>query len=390
MTAACPLVDADTGAIRGVLNAVDCYARHFAQSGYERLTASQSPFQLWLTTLLVIYVAVLGYRMLFGAGGQRASELPLTGLKIGAVLALTANWATFQTLVFDLASRAPIEIARLATAPSGGLGAGLARDPVNGLQIAYDQIRLAAAAFGQAAGPQAAAHAGGEAAAAAALWSADQALFMSTAGLFSVAIAAVGVLTAVGPVFIALYLFAGTRGLFVGWVRALLVAALAPLAGWMAASLMLVVIAPNLAELARQRMSGLLDADTAAVTASVIFVFAAVQVGALAAGALIAVSFRLDRARRPAPQVASRPLQDDPASLAPVSRAGQLAQFLRRAEAGAMVNASFSSSTRPQSDPAWPAAGAALAARSNGWASVQVVRRPGVRSRDAFLGSGGR
>ena len=125
--ASCPA--RDTGAIRGVLNAVDCYARHFAQSGYERLTASQSPFQLWLTTLLVIYVAVLGYRMLFGAGGQRASELPLTGLKIGAVLALTANWATFQTLVFDLASRAPIEIARLATAPSGGLGAGLVGAP---------------------------------------------------------------------------------------------------------------------------------------------------------------------------------------------------------------------------------------------------------------------
>jgi len=58
-----------------VIDAVDCHTRIFAEAGYDQLTAPSSPFQLWLTVLLVIYVAVLGYQMLLGAGGARLSDL---------------------------------------------------------------------------------------------------------------------------------------------------------------------------------------------------------------------------------------------------------------------------------------------------------------------------
>ena len=71
MSVACPAIDQQSGLIRGVIDAVDCHTRGFAEVGYDQLTAPSSPFQAWLTALLVIYVAVLGYQMLFAAGGAR-------------------------------------------------------------------------------------------------------------------------------------------------------------------------------------------------------------------------------------------------------------------------------------------------------------------------------
>lgn len=379
--AACPTITADDGVIRGVLQAVDCQTHRFARSGYEALAAPDSPFQAWLTALLIIYVAVLGYRLLFGTASTRLSDFPLMALKIGAVLALTANWSVFQTLVFDLASRAPIEIAQRAT-PDMNAGI-LAQGPLNGLQAAYDQMTLAAVEFGRMAGPGANAYAGGLAGAAQALGQASQALLLTTAGLFAVAIAAVGVLTAVGPVFVALFLFPATRGLFVGWLRALLVAALAPMAGWMAASLMLVVIQPNLVELSRQRLAGQLDVDTAMLTASVVFVFAVVQVGLFAAGALIAVSFRLP-ARRAETQ-AMTPTRSTGTEAPEISRAANLAQFLRRSEAGALDARRAGAAARLVLESAGPSvAGRGYTAAPAGAApAAQTLRRAPFRARNA-------
>ena len=141
------------GVIRGVLGAVDCQTRTFAEAGYSALTATSSTFQVGLTALLAIYVALIGYRMLFASGGARLSDAPGIALKIGAILALVTSWATFQTLVFDMASEAPKEIAAIVAGPAQASGASLAANPVAGLQTAYDQLTQTAIAFGKAAGP---------------------------------------------------------------------------------------------------------------------------------------------------------------------------------------------------------------------------------------------
>ena len=72
------------GVIRGVLGAVDCQTRAFAEAGYSSLSGS-SNFQTALTALLTIYVALVGYRMLFAQGGSRLSDAPGIALKIGAM-----------------------------------------------------------------------------------------------------------------------------------------------------------------------------------------------------------------------------------------------------------------------------------------------------------------
>ncbi len=329
MSGACAALVGD-GVIRGVLGAVDCETRTFAEAGYSALTSASSGFQLALTALLTIYVALIGYRMLFAAGGAKLSDAPGIALKIGAILALVTSWATFQTLVFDLAARAPGEIAAIVAAPMQMDGSSLAADPVGGLQTAYEQLSQGAGVFGKIAGPTAKAYSSPAAAAAEALSAASGVLFMTTAGVISAATLAIGVLTAVGPVFIALFLIPATRGLFAGWVRALAAAAFVPLLAWLVAVLMLVVLEPWLVALAQERAAGTPNAQTALSAAALVFVFGAGQAALVISACVMAFGFRL---RRPAAVIqppAPAASRDTPSAPEAASRAQRLAFDLQR------------------------------------------------------------
>ena len=384
-------MDPDAGVVRGVLLAVDCQARRLAQAGYTTLADPGSPLQGWLTSLLIIYVAVLGYRMLFAVGSVRLERLPLIGVAIGVTLTLAVNWPPFETVVFDAAYRGPMEIAKLATAPLHG--STMVADPISTLQAAHDELQASAAALGKAAGPGASAWAGGDAAAAEALWRAAQILVLSTAGVFSAAMVVVAMLSAVGPVFIALALPAATRGLFVGWLRGLAAASLTLAAGWIATSLMLVIIGPALTDLAEARAADRLDTETAMTAATIVFVFAFVQAAATGAAILVAVSVR-------GPRIAGADLPDregrtaapgaSPADRWAVSRSEALAAQLRHPHfgsrlgeaapgGGSSVAAAFDHDAgSPAGAPrSWPG-GAAAAAQG-------PYRRAAARTRASFL-----
>ncbi|HEY0436173.1 MAG TPA: type IV secretion system protein, partial [Phenylobacterium sp.] len=140
---------------------------------------------------------------------------------------------------------------------------------------------------------------------------------------------AIGVLTAVGPVFIALFLIPATRGLFIGWLRALLAAALTPMLGWLTIVLMLSVLEPWLVALARQREAAQLDPQTAMSAAALVFVFGAGQAALLFAASTVAFGFRLggrSPAERPEPAARNEP----PAPAPEASRAQRLAFDLQR------------------------------------------------------------
>ena len=231
-------------------------------------------------------------------GGAKLSDAPGIALSIGAILALVTSWATFQTLVFDLASKAPGEIAAAVAAPLQANSGSLAADPVNGLQAAYDQLTRSAVAFGATAGPNAKAYSSPQASAAEALSAASGALFMTTAGVIAAATLAIGVLTAVGPLFIAMFLIPATRGLFAGWVRALGAAALILHLGWLGVVLLLSVLEPWLIALAREQQSGQLLTQTATSAAALVAVFSVGQVGLLIAACVMAFGFKIKQRRR--------------------------------------------------------------------------------------------
>jgi type IV secretion system protein VirB6 len=208
----------------------------------------------------------------------------------------------------------------------------LASDPIGGLQAAYDQITASAVIFGKIAGPVAKAYSSAEAAAAGALSAASGVLFMTTAGVIAAATLSIGVLTAVGPLFIAMFLMPATRGLFAGWVRALVAAALVLMLGWLGITLRLSVLEPWLVTLAREQQEHKVVAQTATSTAALVFVFGAGQVALLIGACVMAFGFRLPGSaaaagvgRRVAP---SAPVAATPAES--TSRAQRLAFDLQR------------------------------------------------------------
>jgi type IV secretion system protein VirB6 len=368
----------DLGVVRDVLTAVDCNTKSFARLGYESLTASGSPFQTALTILLTIYVAVIGYRLLFG-NGARLSDGPGIALKIGAVLALVSSWSLFQTLVFDMAERAPMEIAALISAPMRG--PALAADPVGGLQAAYDQLSATATAFAHPPKSIPDSAQASYAAASQALTLSANALFIASAGLIAVITIAIGLLTATGPLFIALFLFFETRGFFVGWVRALGACAFGLLSAWSLTVLMLHAVQPWLDALSDVGANGLADAHTGITAAIIVLVFCASQFGLLLAGIVIARGFRLPTARRTAtsqaaaPQAASMPLDM-------ISRPARLAEQLGRHDTSS-VTADRAAATAANLVHAGRSTSVAAAAPSG--RIGDLYRRPAV-SREARRG----
>jgi type IV secretion system protein VirB6 len=321
-TAVCALNQQDAGVIRELLTTTRCNVGVFSEAGYHALTGPQSIFPLAITALLTIYVAVLGYRLLLGHGAPQLSEIPVIGIKIGTVLALTLNWTVFQTLVLDIAARAPTEIASAIVGPQ--------YSPVDRLQAAYDQIRTDETAFAKLAqadaqGPNSsnAIEASNE------LSYASNALLAATGGLLAFATVVTGVLALVGPIFLTLFLFEAAGGLFTGWVRAIAAAAFVPMLCWITTIILLSAIEPRLALLDEQRAASTLDASTAIVTCFIIYVFAAAQFGLVIASTIVAAGFRFPARRKKEPSTAM-PLSPAMQIQTDNSRVDQLVLALRR------------------------------------------------------------
>jgi type IV secretion system protein VirB6 len=307
----CPAPAADLGLVRDILTSVDCNARLYSLAGYAALTGPGSPLPGALTAMMTIYVALLGHGLLFGTGGTRLSETPLIAVKLGVILTLTLGWSAFETLVFRVQADAPLAIARVISQPMAAGEPGRAGDPLRALQGVYDELNADGADLSQAAsrGQQVAsglppAKAGAttpqaQAAAASGLWRAAGALLASTAGVLAVADIAAGVLTAAGPIFIALALFETTRGFFHGWARALVGTMIATLVCWVTTCLLLVVLGPRIDTLAQQRASHAIALDAATSACAIVLVFAAAQALLVVASLLIAAGF--DPRRRVSP-----------------------------------------------------------------------------------------
>jgi type IV secretion system protein VirB6 len=379
---ACPATLFDVGIVRDILGSVDCNVQTYSAAGYRALAGPGSPLPGAMTALLTIYVALLGYRMLFAVEGIRLAQAPLIALKIGVILALTLNWSVFQTLVFNLGAQAPLEIGRVISRPMATGAPGLATDPIQGIQTAYDELNADAAELARRAGQAAqiqgtqptpaAGPTGNEAATAADLRRAAAALLASTAGVLGMAFIATGVLTAVGPVFIALLLFEATGGFFTGWVRALVAAILIPMVCWVTASVLLVALTPRIEALAEQRAAHAINLDTAAAASAVVLIFAAAQAVLIIAGLVIAGGFRLGRLVAPVPAATAVVRETAPGvEIVEVrSRAEALATALRR---------SSTASSRDYASMA-PVSGAA------GSADADAPRPPEAAPRPARLG----
>lgn len=236
MASACEVLSAEAASgVAPALRAVDCLVGETVASAFSRLGGLMPVLTIGLT----LYIAFFAIGLLTGRSRIGVSALTPRMMMLGFVLTFATSWAAYSQVVWNLAIGAPDEIASVLTGTQGG-ATQIFGDRVD---LVFNAIAEAAEAGKQqgappAAAPGAAAQQGAQAASAAVsgnftpsnlMWIGGLLLLLGTVGVLVTARIAMAVLLAVGPIFIVLALFNGTRGLFVGWLRGLTLTAVTPL-----------------------------------------------------------------------------------------------------------------------------------------------------------------
>jgi type IV secretion system protein VirB6 len=282
------------------IRAVDCLANETAAMGFARLFGTQGSLLSALTILLTLFIAGFAVALLTGRTRIGVAVLTPHVFLMGAVLTFATSWVAYQSVIWNLAVAAPDELAGTLRG-TGGSAVEVFADHLDQIlatiAAAADAVNSAAAGAAQAAQ--------GSFTPANLMWLAALLLMLGTVGVIVVCRIVLGVLLAVGPVFIVLALFPGTRGLFAGWLRAVALTAITPLFAVLGGSMSFELIVPVL-----RKLQGELGIDGRAAIS--LFLVAAVhcalmvltmKVGATLVGAWQPFGSRSDRQsdRAPAP-----------------------------------------------------------------------------------------
>lgn len=294
--ALCP-ASADNGMVSALVGTVDCHIRVLVQESYRNLVGPDTVFAAAFTGLLTIYIALLGYQLLFGRGGLRVTELPVTALKIGLILAFLTSWAAYQTVFFGLLFDGPRELMQSMLTPMARAGSGFDGDVYGGLERAFQDMSGAASVYGAQASPNANILQGGPMLGSGLLWLCGIGMLLSTIGVILAVKIVLAFLLAVGPIFIGFFLFETTRGLFDGWLRTTVAFAIAPLAATVFGGAMLMMLQPFLAQLTANARMGAFDMGVIVTIGLIVAVFALIVGMALRVGAGITSGFSTQRQR---------------------------------------------------------------------------------------------
>jgi type IV secretion system protein VirB6 len=293
MSTVCHVLPSSSGFLKGILDFIDCQTVTLGSQGYSALVTPASSVSQSLTILLTLFVAIYGYRMLFGdPPGVRDTVLAV--VKVGIVLTLALNWPAYRTLVFDVTLRSPAEFASAIGASSDLPGSG------GGLVSRLDQTdQMLASLAGVGAGGIARQNIEGQSAAPSntpdaliftgfdswAIGLSRLSFLTGTMGSLASARLLAAILLALGPVFVTFLLFDATRGLFFGWLKLLGGTALATAAAAVVLGIELALLEPWLVELLTRRYSnfgiGGIPVQLLAVTLSFNLVLLAVMVACL-------------------------------------------------------------------------------------------------------------
>src|SRR3954452_19133128 len=233
--------------VADALQKVDCLATDATSVSFGRLFGAHGSFQTALTIVLTLYIALLAFNLLTGRSALRISVLTPRMMTLGLVLTFATSWVAYQSVVWNLATGAPDEIASVLVGSRGSATVLFAQQ----LDGFFDAITTAASVVPAktAAVPLAPVAVPTFASPANILSIAALILLLGTVGVLVVCKLALAALLILGPVFIILALFEGTRGLFEGWLKSLAMVALVPLLTVVMGSGALGAIAPMVASL---------------------------------------------------------------------------------------------------------------------------------------------
>jgi type IV secretion system protein VirB6 len=237
MSTTCDLAAEAMGTgVSAALTAVDCIASNVSEQAFNRLFGTEGQLAFALTLLLGLYVAFFGISLMLGRSNLSVRALLPKMMTLGLVLTFATSFVAFSTLFYNIFIGGPDQIAGILTGTKGE----------SATAVFAQKLDVVFLAIQQASGPTTDINAFSPPGM---MWLGAMLLLLGTVGLLVTARIALALLLAVGPIFVVLALFEGTRGLFTGWLKGLVMLALAPLFAVLGGSIVLELAVPILAAL---------------------------------------------------------------------------------------------------------------------------------------------
>src|SRR3954447_11654861 len=105
--------------VADALQKVDCLATDATSMSFGRLFGAHGSFQTALTIILTLYIALLAFNLLTGRSALKISVLTPRMMTLGLVLTFATSWIAYQSVVWNLATGAPDEIASVLVGTKG-------------------------------------------------------------------------------------------------------------------------------------------------------------------------------------------------------------------------------------------------------------------------------
>ncbi len=236
MSVDCSQVAAQAGSgVAAALRAVDCTAGQVTSEAFGRLFAPGGSLATVLAILLTLFIAVFGFLLITGRTNLSVRSLVPRMITLGFVLTFATSWIAYQSVVWNLVVGGPNQIAGLLTGVDGSATDVFAQK----IDVVF--LAIQEASQGQqdisAFSPQGM------------MWMGAMLFMLGTLGLLVTAKIALAIMLALGPIFVVMALFNGTRGLFAGWIKGVVMLALAPLFAVLGGTVMLELAVPILSAL---------------------------------------------------------------------------------------------------------------------------------------------
>ena len=363
----CPALSTGDAFLSGLLRHIDCQGETLGAAGYQLLADPSSPLALALTAFLTLFVALFGLRMMLGETPTLRDGV-MAVVKIGVVLTIATSWPAYRTVVYDVVVDGPVQLGAII---GGSAGLPGARDDLIGRLQGADVTLTRLINLGTGRSDVTALTPPGDTVPGQpprrtpipddpAFGTARVVFLSSTVAAFAVVRLTAGVLLALAPLFAGLLLFGLSRGLVIGWARALVFALLASTAVTILLGVELALLEPWLAQVIALRQARTVTASAPVELLILCLGFAVALAGSL--GVILRLAFTLDlplagrtaaAAPSPLPAVPERipTASPPPAADRPAPRAHAVADALsaarRREQAAETRTASGSSAGAP-------------------------------------------
>lgn len=223
------------GGIASALQAIECMAQQGAAGMFGSLFAPGGALQTTLVILLTFYVAFFGISLMLGRSSLSVRALVPRMMTLGLVLTFATSWVAYQGVVWNIIVWGPEWLAKVLTGSDGPATLVFGQK----LDVVFEAVQQASQGQEnfEAFSPPGL------------MWLGAVLLLLGTVGVLATSKIALALLVAIGPVFVVMALFNGTRGLFIGWLKGLVMLALVPLFAVLGGTIMLELAVPVLSAL---------------------------------------------------------------------------------------------------------------------------------------------